>query len=778
MKKRILSFILLIGLLSGCGGETASPAQPALDEIPAELPTQPETNSSETAQHEIFTYKASYQDLTFDTSAPINIKAYCVLDSQLFFSGSCVTGTEVYTDKSGMPHEISSYEEAMFRANLDTGEAVRLEFYQNAEMPDHRTRLMTNICGMAAREDGTIWILETNYFDTVLSTCFTLLRQLDADGRELKSIETPMLDNKIPNQFLMDQAGNFYINTFDSIYLLDPEGVLLSEQINSSRSQIFQISTDEICMIDNSEIIQILDLEGAQDAEPMECPDDALRLFPGVGQYRYLYDFYGDSVYGYNQESGQSERLFSWLDYGVCPGDTYSCLVLEDGRIFTVVVDYQSRSRFELVLLSPVDASLDLQRQELTLACVNLDVIMSHLVADFNRLHDDVRIVVNDYGVYNTEEDETVGMAKLYTELLSGEGPDILCTKGLPADQYSAMGFLTDLWPLIDGDEEFSRDDLMLHLFDVLTIEGQLFQLPESFTLCTTVGNADIIGNRTGWTLDDLLETLKRQGEDTAIFGPHLPRKAVVLNCIGADMGTFMNWKEKTCSFDSQAFVDRLNFFSLIPEFGQDYTSDGAEELESTLVQSGRQLLLIANIPSFGAFLQDSINVGGNPCFVGYPSAVGGGSQFSLGNSLSITASCQDVDAAWSFVRTLLTEAHQSSFYIYGFPTNRHLFEAMAEELMTPEYQVNPETGALEEAIKGSYGTDEMAVSFYAMTQEEYDLFMTLYASCTTVSVSNHMVEAIINEEAALFFDGQKTAEDAAKSIQARVSLYMDGADE
>ena len=59
------------------------------------------------------------------------------------------------------------------------------------------------------------------------------------------------------------------------------------------------------------------------------------------------------------------------------------------------------------------------------------------------------------------------------------------------------------------------------------------------------------------------------------------------------------------------------------------------------------------------------------------------------------------------------------------------------------------------------------------MTQEEYDLFMDLYQRTNTVTGGNQEIADIIKEECAAFFDGQKTAEQTAKLIQDRVSLYV-----
>ena len=67
----------------------------------------------------------------------------------------------------------------------------------------------------------------------------------------------------------------------------------------------------------------------------------------------------------------------------------------------------------------------------------------------------------------------------------------------------------------------------------------------------------------------------------------------------------------------------------------------------------------------------------------------------------------------------------------------------------------------------------EEELFIYALTQEEVDLFMEIYEACENFYSYDQDITNLISEEAAAFFDGQKTAEETAKLIQDRVSLYV-----
>ena len=71
-----------------------------------------------------------------------------------------------------------------------------------------------------------------------------------------------------------------------------------------------------------------------------------------------------------------------------------------------------------------------------------------------------------------------------------------------------------------------------------------------------------------------------------------------------------------------------------------------------------------------------------------------------------------------------------------------------------------------------SYG-DEPMIELYAVTQEQYDAVMALIDSTTSFVDYDQNVLSIISDEAAGYFAGSKTVEEASKLIQSRVGLYM-----
>lgn len=73
-----------------------------------------------------------------------------------------------------------------------------------------------------------------------------------------------------------------------------------------------------------------------------------------------------------------------------------------------------------------------------------------------------------------------------------------------------------------------------------------------------------------------------------------------------------------------------------------------------------------------------------------------------------------------------------------------------------------------------TWGWGEFEVEIQPATQEDVDQVKDLVYNTTAVSgaVSDDITN-IINEEAAAYFSGQKSAEDVAKIIQSRMQVYL-----
>lgn len=799
----LLCLIMVLGLFTGCGKESAAeePGKPTETDKPGQ--------QTEQLPKAKFAYKASYFPLTTHNGDQLEYANYfCTTGNCAYYTGSYsmgmitatdpITGEEL-TDENGQPIEYEQMEEGLFRMDLDTKEVTCVDGYEGRIIPEGMEG-DTYISSIFAGTEGTIWVQSvTNTYSFDLPEDFDAeteepwnyytegenyndLNQYDANGMLIQSIDLRTIGEDVyVQQVFLDDRGYIYAGDYNQTYILDSTGALKHAiAADDMWLELTQFSASQIGVMTYSEekqcqVLKVIDPETGTYTEELELMQNAYNIMPGFGEYQYLYHS-SDNVYGVKEGAEAPEKLFSWLECDVDSNNVNQFSILSDGRVAALERDWSSSdNRCNLILMEQVDPATLPQKQELVLGCLYLDYDLRPLIVNFNRTHSDVRIVIKDYSEQIDGDNYQEVIQKMNTEIVSGAGPDLIATDNIPLQQYAAKGVLVDLWPLIDGDSELGREDLMTHLFDAMSIDGKLYQVVKTFSMQTAAVNSAIAQGRTSWTLDELLEARDALGPDVAIFGETDTKAQMLTQVLSFNLDHFMDWNTGTCSFDSEEFISILEFANTFPkEFDYENYDWSEAESEYSRLQTGKQLMSVAYIGSFDEMQVQAALHGGNAAFIGFPSENGQGSCFNVYGGLAISSGCTNVDAAWSFLRELLLEENQIEEHMYQFPTNRTAFETYAEQAMTPQYTTDPETGEQIEVSTGGIGYgDDFMVDLYAMKQEEYDAFMALYESCTNVYSYNDEVMTIILEEAAPFFEGQKTAQETASLVQNRLGLFM-----
>ena len=456
---------------------------------------------------------------------------------------------------------------------------------------------------------------------------------------------------------------------------------------------------------------------------------------------------------------------------------------MSDGRIAAVLSDYNRQDgsgQQQVVVLTRVDASSVKQKTELTLACFGLDYNLRSQIVKFNKNNSDYRIVVKDYSELATEDDYTAGLTKLNTEIISGNVPDLIMTNQLPVAQYAAKGLLEDLWSYIDADPEYSRDALMLQPINAAQTDGHLYQMPIDFGVVTAIGLNKIVGGYTSWTLADVNDALSKLPEGATVFNKYYTQAEMLQYCVAMNASNFMNWQDGTCNFDSDEFRALLEFVKPLPADYNWQSDDEDYESDYSRVRDGKQLLFPTSISDFDNLYYTFAALNNDVAFIGFPREDGSsGNCFISQVSLAITTACKDKSAAWSFIRSALSDDYQTN--MWAFPIVKSAFEAQAAKAMEQEYetdangnQVLDENGNPIPISTGgmSYGNEPM-IELYAVTQEQYDAVMDVINTTTSYLDYDTNVLDTISQEAAAYFSGDKTVEEVSKLIQNRVSLYM-----
>ena len=346
-------------------------------------------------------------------------------------------------------------------------------------------------------------------------------------------------------------------------------------------------------------------------------------------------------------------------------------------------------------------------------------------------------------------------------QLATENGIDVLDTSLLPSGAVDRQ-LLVDLLPYIDADPDISREDFIPSLFAALTERGGLYEYADRFTMLTMlVAGHEGIG-REEWTTDRAIDVLSR--EDSA---PYLTQDEMILLFSWAATAEFMDRSNGTCSFDSPAFVGWLELLKRIPVSspeGASFNSPGCDWLISYDFASEAGYRPRMTFQDEAAAIGFPCSTGTGAYFMKLLPADGMGhtGQLKLGDgflwtggcntSLGVMASSQNKDGAWRFVKTFMQGETEPTLND-GIPVLRAVFE---------------------QAVENSMQRPQSNVSDYASFNEKDAAVMReLVYGTDRMVIRDDVVIDTLNTEINAFLAGKESAEEAAKLIQSKLSLYM-----
>lgn len=296
--------------------------------------------------------------------------------------------------------------------------------------------------------------------------------------------------------------------------------------------------------------------------------------------------------------------------------------------------------------------------------------------------------------------------------------------------------------------------------------DGALYEVSEGFCLRCCMAPAELEGRSLDLaTLRELAEGLP---EGCTLLGPEVTAASLFRELCMANLERYADAGSGVCRFTTQEFISLLKFCGGFPR-------EAAQEKSAAphgIMEAGAQLIAST---SFDRQLLDYVGskaaMGGEICL---PGVLGGNGSaaFVKEPGLAISASCKAPEAAWSFVRTLLTEEYQAGARSgLCLPSSRAVLEALLEarslgEGWSEQHYLIPGQGTQSYA-PGSVGGE-------SFTREDAQLLLAAIDGAKGLyGAQDEELLGIVNEEAGRFFAGDCTAEQCAAVIQDRVSIYI-----
>ena len=110
--------------------------------------------------------------------------------------------------------------------------------------------------------------------------------------------------------------------------------------------------------------------------------------------------------------------------------------------------------------------------------------------------------------------------------------------------------------------------------------------------------------------------------------------------------------------------------------------------------------------------------------FIGYPAKTAAATH-STTSGISVFSKCEHKDAAWKFIRLLLTEKYQTSADMWTFPISKTAFDKQIQDAMKKKLLLT--NGEVVEIPRQHFGYNQIIK--YLPPQEDIDKIMELIGS-------------------------------------------------
>ena len=669
-----------------------------------------------------------------------------------YYSNACIAKDGVYATCN---HYKESFENGEYQSVNETTVScwdknngsllftvpIDMTKYQNEDSYSYLSRIF-------AMKDGKIGVLVTGdqsgFFVVDKDGAVSDLKKVTADkdifGKDPNFAEKP--DGTLYVTYYGDDWNKMYLRTFDPSNLSFGQEYEVPKMARNSGFYNFAVGADKDIVYSNSEGVYAFNLGDTEVTKIMDYVNSDLATY-GIDNILFIDKDHFVASYYDPVEYRPCMSLFSYVK----PEDIQDKKVLVYAGIW---VDSDTKAQ----------------------------------IIRFNKKSTDYRITIIDYDQYNSEDDYTAGYTKLNNDLIAGNIPDIIQLNGsMPVDSYVSKGLLADIDKLIQADPELSKLEYMDNVFEAFRVKGVLYRVVPSFNIRTWIGKKSLVGDRTSWNMADVKQAANKLVGDKSIFGLGMTREAFMENIMDYCGHDFVDLNTGKCSFDSQNFIDLLEYAKTLPTneesdkgYDEEYWEHYWENYQSQYRENRTLLMELWLSDTYSVKYNVNGMIGEEVAFIGFPTESGSGSFVDADVTYAISAKSDNQEGAWEFLKLFLSEEYQMDDgnkygYRSGFSVLKKLVRDQVNQTTERSYDID-ENG--EKIYYDDYYwiNDEQFV-IQPFTQAQADELFNFISGVKNSSYRDENIAKIISEEVQAFYSGSKSAKDAANMIQNRVQLYV-----
>ncbi len=609
-----------------------------------------------------------------------------------------------------------------------------------------------------------------------------------------------------PTLLRVDKNGDLYLQGSDKILYLSADLSIVRPVNLPNRPFSITVMADGrigVCTFFNQKI-GIAPIEQGKLGDPYSLTEDARTLL-AVPVYEGDYAFYfvdKSNVWGANfgkKQTLKKESLMNLTNSGIVnkvwgqgeEHSEYPVAVLGTEAFLFSRSGTPEKPGVNPVIYRPAEVVLMNDIHTITVAYAEpLPVEISSKIIHFNKTRDDVLVALKDYSIYVTEDDPDAGKDQLAFDIVNKIcEPDIVI--GWETDpaitEIYEKNLYVDLFPYLKTDDTINTDTVfgaIQRAYD--DGRGGLWGITSQFEVRTLLSTKDILGeygDQTSWTLDEMLDFLESLPSDVYKM-PYAMRNVADYQLLSQGYGMFIDRETATCTFDSDLFKRYLNYIVTLPATAKDDPPEAYRHLSTeekiTARYTGNVGLDIFLLAGTGD-CSSLISTFGTSDYVpiGFATTTDSGAHIRTCESYVITTFSEHPEICWELIRTFFMEDDFEKL-LYG---KIHSLKTQTQTVL--DYYADREivcyTDGTGETLLYDPANSRMSedldkpgivVRFDEKEGERLMEYLDTEGNPILHQTPAKVTE-IVKEEISAFASGLGTADDCAKKIQTRVSLWL-----
>lgn len=599
----------------------------------------------------------------------------------------------------------------------------------------------------------------------------------------------------------LDFSDNIFVATLSGVKVLDKNGKETAKIGNDSYYSVDSTADGKIVALHSAagkqEIVMIDPATGDNiwTADLMQEGSEGARTSFSVEAMKVRYDksdksicyMDGQGVVRYDSTGKLIGEVLTFKQHYMilASGNGPVCLSIDLKGNFYILT--RSQGKYE-ILRYDIEAGTHKvkKRKILTLAVPSAARWLEVAAIKFQKVNSDYSVNIKSYEQADQNEkrgDNENYVKTLNTELLTGKGPDIISTNGLSSEKYMDRNIIADLSEYMEKDASFDESRYFTNIFDAFKYKDKLYMLPASVNFDVLAANQEMLDQKslmiddTSWNWNEFKQVAEKltgkssgKAANCTLFPEGVGSGLLLENMLKGNYSSFVDSDQKKASFNSKEFIDLLE---MVEGYGDNKLSDtvvisGSNYVDpdsldrGTVVYSMQTFIDYTGYAFLSGIYKDKLKL------LRYPSAGGGyKGGFNSDSIFAINNNSKNKDAAWEFLKFLLSEDIQSD-ELDGFAINKAALKKSAQRAIEMT-----NSGGMMVAISTKGEGKPQIITPKKLTQEDIDYVNGFIEGMKSYNYNNSEVKKIILDEAGAFFAGNKTAKDAAGIIQQKASIYL-----